>query len=383
MRRPAWKRLVGPGHRLVGVFLVFILLPGIVLGVFALRTLRQEWRLAQQQIQERLEIITAQVGRDLDLQFKQWQEALQSTAREGMADPRSWPEMVRLAVEAPGSGVVVSLDGKGLQAIPPSQLLYVLTTTTATVNPREPLPPSVVQAESVELGQKDYPRAIRLYQRLADSSDAELQPFVLHRLARSYRKAGRLDAAVRAYQKLEHFGSTCIGKLPLDLIARSELCALAADRRDSASLSKGALALYRDLAEGKWRLEKPRYFYYSDQSRSWIEESGAVGDEFRQIETLEGWKQALTGAVEELLAEPKRLLSGVRFPPRRDAIAGPNAHHPGGRVTLAPASVAAGTCRALYGSEASAKPLYGDAAIRRSPADLWQLHHGTHREAGA
>ena len=113
MRHPAWQRFhVGPGHRLVGVFLVFILLPGIVLGVFALRTLRQEGRLAQQQIQERLERITAQMGRDLHLQFNQWQEALQSTAREGMADPGSWPEMVRQAVEAPGSGVVVSLDGK-------------------------------------------------------------------------------------------------------------------------------------------------------------------------------------------------------------------------------------------------------------------------------
>jgi signal transduction histidine kinase len=310
MRHPAWQRfLVGPGHRLVGVFFVFVLLPGIVLGVFALRTLRQEGRLAQQQIQERLERITAQVGRDLDLQFKQWQEALQATAGEGMADPRSWPEMVRLAVEAPGSGVVISLEGKRLQAFPPNQLLYVPTTNPAPIARQELLPPSVVQAESLELGQKDYPRAIRLYQKLLDSSDAQLQPFVLQRLARSYRKAGRLDEAVRTYQKLEHLGPTYIGKLPSDLIARSELCALAAERRDSAALAKRALALYRDLAGGRWRLEKPRYFYYSDQSRSWIEESGVVGDEFRQIETLEGRKRALTGAVEELLAQPKRLLS--------------------------------------------------------------------------
>ena len=310
MRHPAWQRfLVGPGHRLVGVFLVFILLPGIILGFFALRTLRQEGRLAQQQIQERLERITTQVGRDLDLQFNQWQTALQSTAREGMADPGSWPEMVRQAVEAPGSGVVVWLDGKKLKAFPSGQLLYVPTNTPALITPHEPLPPSVAQAESLELSQKDYPRAIRLYQRLLDSSDAELQPFVLHRLARSYRKTGRLDDAVRTYRKLERLSPTYIGELPSDLIARSEVCGLAAERGDSAALATNALALYRDLTEGRWRLEKPRYFYYSDQFRSWIKEGVAGADEFKRLETLEERKLALTRAVEELLAEPKRLLS--------------------------------------------------------------------------
>jgi len=43
VRRPVWLRfLFSPSQRLVGVFLVFILLPGTFLGVFALRVLRQE-----------------------------------------------------------------------------------------------------------------------------------------------------------------------------------------------------------------------------------------------------------------------------------------------------------------------------------------------------
>lgn len=317
MRHPAWQRfLFKPGHRLVGVFLVFILLPGIVLGVFALRTLRQEGRLAQQQIRERLERIVAQMGRELDLQFSQWQEALQSTAREGIADPGSWPETVRQAVEAPGSGVVVSLDGKKLKVFPSGQLLYVPTSIPAPITPQEPLPPSVARAESLEVRQKDYPRAIRLYQRLLDSSDAERQPFVLHRLARSYRKAGRLDDAVRAYRKLERSGPTYIAELPSDLIARSELCALAAERGDSAALATSVLALYRDLTEGRWRLEEPRYLYYSDRFRSWVKEGVAVAGEFKQLEMLEERKLALTRAVEELLAEPRRVLhteTGVFF----------------------------------------------------------------------
>jgi len=310
MHRTAWQRfLVEPSHRLVGIFLIFILLPGIVLGVFALRTLRQEGRLAQQQIQERLGRITAQIGRDLDLQFTQWQNALQSTAGERMAKPDSWPEIIREAVEEPGSGVIVWLDGKKLQAFPSGQLLYTLADASTPITLQEPLPSSIVQADSLELNQKNYPRAIRSYQKLLDSSGAPLQPFLLHRLARTYHKASRLDDAVRAYQKLAGLNPTYIGELPSDLIARSELCALAAERGDSPALATSALALYGDLTRERWLLKKTRYFYYSDRFRSWIKESATAADQIKSIEKLEGRKLALTDAVEKLLAEPKRMLS--------------------------------------------------------------------------
>jgi Tol biopolymer transport system component len=297
MRRAAWQRiLVEPSHRLVGVFLVFILLPGIVLGVFALRTLRQEGRLAQQQIQERLERIAAQIGRDLDVQLTQWQNALQSTSKGVMAEPISWPEMVREGVEAPGSGVIIWLDGKKLETYPSGQLLYTIADAPTPITPQEPLPVSIAQAESLELSQKDYPRAIRAYQRLLDSSDATLRPLLLHRLARSYHKASRFDDAVRAYQKLAKLNPTYIGELSSDLIARSELCALAAEHGDSAVLTTSALALYGDLTRGRWSLEKARYLYYSDQLRSWLKDGATKADQIKAIEKLEERKLALTGS---------------------------------------------------------------------------------------
>jgi signal transduction histidine kinase len=311
MRRAEWQRfLVEPSHRLVGIFLVFILLPGIVLGIFALRTLRQEGRLAQQQIQERLGRITAQISRDLDLRFTQWQHALQTISRDSMAEPISWPEMVREGVEAPGSGVIVWLDEKRLQSYPSGQLLYKIADASTPITQQEPLPLSLAQAESLELSQKDYPRAIRAYQRLLDSSDAALRPLLLHRLARSYHKASRFDDAIRAYQELASLNPTYIGELPSDLIARSELCALAAENGDSAVLETNALALYGDLTKGRWSLEKARYLYYSDQSRSWLEDIATKADQIRAIEELEERKLALTNAVQKLLVEPKRLLFG-------------------------------------------------------------------------
>ena len=312
MRGAAWQRfLVEPSHRLVGIFLVFILLPGIVLGVFALRTLSQEDRLAQQQIQDRLERIATRVGRDLDLQFAQWQRALRSTAGEALAEPKSWPEIIGEAVETPGAGVIVWLDGNAQKAYPSDQLLYALGNTSTPMTPQEPLPASFVQAESLELSQKNHSRAIGSYQSLLDSADARLQPFLLHRLARSYRNAGRLDDAVRVYQKLASLNPANIGELPSDLLARSELCSLAVERGDSAVSAMNALELYNDLAMGKWNLDKTRYLYYSNQFRSWIKEDATAADQSKPIEKMEEQKLALISAVEKLLAEPKRLLSSI------------------------------------------------------------------------
>jgi signal transduction histidine kinase len=144
---------------------------------------------------------------------------------------------------------------------------------------------------------------------LLDLSDASLQPFLLHRLARTYHKALRLGDAVRAYQKLANLNPTYIGKLPSDLIARSELSALAAERGDSAVLATSALALYEDLTRGRWLLEKTRYLFYSNQARSWIKGNANAADGIKPIEKLEEQKLALTIAVEELLETPKRLLS--------------------------------------------------------------------------
>lgn len=310
MRRPAWQRfLVEPSHRLIGIFLVFILLPGIVLGVFALRTLRQEDRLAQQQVHDRLERIATTVGRDLDLQFAQWQKALQSIDRESLADPGSWSGIVGKAFEIPGAGVIVCLDGKNLQAYPSNQLLYALENTAAPITSQDPLPPSFDQAEFAELSQKNYPRAIGLYQSLLNSADPKLQPLLLHRLARSFRKAGRLDDSVGVYQRLASLAPVKFGELPSDLLARSELCSLSVERGDFAVSASNALNLYSDLAMGKWNLNRTRYLYYSNQFRSWIKDDATAANQSKPIEKMERDKLALTSAVEELLAKPKRFLS--------------------------------------------------------------------------
>jgi hypothetical protein len=77
VRRLTWLRvLLSPNKRLIGVFIIFILLPGAFLGVFALRVLRQEEQLVIQRTRERMERVTKEIGNDLTSEFHRWEEAI-------------------------------------------------------------------------------------------------------------------------------------------------------------------------------------------------------------------------------------------------------------------------------------------------------------------
>jgi signal transduction histidine kinase len=311
VRRPVWLRfLFSPSQRLVGVFLVFILLPGTFLGVFALRVLRQEGQLVSQRTRERLERIAKEIGRDLDSEFSRWEETARLAAREGMLAADSFPEIIRQALEQPGGGVLLSKSEEGLETFPASALLYVLANGPAPRTLASRLSAGLVEAESLEIKQKDYQKAILAYQKLLELADTELRPLLLQRLARTLRKADRLDEAVDTYQDLQRLDTIWLGGVPSDLIARTELCSLTAERGDVVELGAMSLALYRDLAGGKWLLDRPRYLYYSDCCRSWCRESQVEVGEFNQLQMMEKRKLALTRAAEELLNEPRKVLSG-------------------------------------------------------------------------
>ena len=80
--------------------------------------------------------------------------------------------------------------------IPADSLLYDIA-ATPPVSPAAPaLPADVRAAETLEFRGQDYPAAIREYERLLPTASATLRPFVLHRLARTYARAGKRDAAI-------------------------------------------------------------------------------------------------------------------------------------------------------------------------------------------
>ena len=309
MRESVWQRLLlQPGHRLLAIFVICILLPGVVLAVLGLRTLRQERQLADQQIRESLEAAAARTGADLEREFRRWQDAVQAIADGTTGDPNSWPQSIQHAVAAPGGAVLVTLSGGQLQAYPPEQLLYWPSLEEEHREIAGPSSSAFARAEILELRQKDYPGAISLYTELLGSATPRLRPFYLHRLARSYRKAGGRDAALKAYRELAQHDSVSIGTLPADLIAKYEICSLLAELGGSTEVAKSASGLYQDLIQSKWRIEKAPFYYYSERAREWLSDGSVLNEEMRRLQKQMERKLALSEAVEALSPEPRRVL---------------------------------------------------------------------------
>jgi signal transduction histidine kinase/tetratricopeptide (TPR) repeat protein len=309
MRGSVWQRFSPqPGHRLLAVFVICILLPGIVLAVLGLRTLRQERRSADQQIRESLEAAAARTGADLEREFRRWQDAVQAIADATIGDSNSWPQSIQHAVTEPGGAVLVTLSGGRLEAFPPEQLLYWPSLEEEHREKAGPSSSAFTRAEILELRQKDYPGAIRVYKELLDSATPQHRPFYLHRLARSYRKAGRHDAALKAYMELAQLEPVRIGTLPADLIAKYEICSLLAESGRPTELAQNASGLYQDLAQSKWRIEKAPYYYYSERAREWLRDGSVSEEDMPRLQKMLERKLALAEAVEALLPEPRRVL---------------------------------------------------------------------------
>jgi signal transduction histidine kinase len=310
VRRPGWLRfLFSPNQKLIGIFIIFILMPGAFLGVFALRVLRQEEQLVKQRTRERMERVAKEIGNDLTSEFYRWEEIIRLAAGDGTLNADSFPDNIQEVLQRPGGGVLLSKSEDGLEIFPSSALLYAFGHLPTPRIRTSRLPAAVVWAESLEIERKDYTRAILAYRNLLESGGPELRPLLLQRLARTLRKADRLDEATSIYRDLQQMDTSWIGGLPSDLIAQFELCSLAADRNNIEDLAARALALYGELTGGKWILDKPRYSFYSDRCRSWCQESPVAAGEFDQLRKTEESKLALSRAVEKLLNEPKKVLS--------------------------------------------------------------------------
>jgi signal transduction histidine kinase len=311
VHRPALARFLSrPSQRLIGVFVLFILLPGVFLGGFAFRALRQEGQLARQRTRESLERTAKEIGLFVDSEFRRWSDAIRSPAGEKTISTDLLPEILGQAFSQPGGGVFLSVIRGDLEIFPPGALLYkpsgVLSTRAAVNRPSAAL----AGAESLEMTRKDLERAVLAYRGLLNSAGTGERPLVLQRLARTLRKAGKLDESAAVYRELQRSDMVWIGDLPSDLIARSELCSLTAKAGDRAGLAAQALAFYRELTGGKWLLDRPRYLYYSDCCRDWCRQGQVEADDFGRLKTMEEQKLALCQATEKLPNEPSRVIFG-------------------------------------------------------------------------
>ncbi len=129
---------------------------------------------------------------------------------------------------------------------------------------------------------QDYARAAEAYRTVLVHSPPDVRPLILHRLARTLKKAGQDDAATALFKSLAHDNRTYIGDVPLGLVAAYEL---------------RSPALYADLIAGRWLLDRTRLAFYADAAAAWT-----APDRRRDLDLQRQAKRTLTEAAESLLS---------------------------------------------------------------------------------
>jgi signal transduction histidine kinase len=197
------------------------------------------------------------------------------------------------------AGVIVVVGAKGLQYWPEKRLLYALDLPLAAAPASSS---ALAAAESTELREKDYPRASALYSHLLASASPVDRAGLLLRLARTYRKGGRADDALRIYRELDKPSGSMDG-IASELIAEYEMTEAWAAAMLARDAQVGlALSAYRRLITGDWTLDQASYAFYATGLRDRLTELHAPADELNRLGAIENRKRALTEAAAELAA---------------------------------------------------------------------------------
>src|SRR5688572_20075325 len=287
-----------PGRDLLALFALTILLPGLVLAAFSGRALLQERNFANQQMRERLDRAADRTAREIERELREWQASLHRFDEGLTPGSNGFPEPIRGSLDDPGAAVVLISRGADTRVWPERQLLYPPASAVMSLPTVED--EALAGAESLELREKDYARAIVAYENVRRSASGSRRALAIHRLGRTHRKDGRHDASLQAFRELERVTERIAG-IPADLIAKYEICTHWHLRNDSRALGHAALELYAGLVEGRWELERSRYLFYTETARAWADMASPAGT-IARLRDLEEKKRALTEAA-ALVAE--------------------------------------------------------------------------------
>ncbi len=242
--------------------ITFVLVAG--LGLLGSRLLEQDRALVTQRIQDRLERAADRTAAELLRRLAETERFLVSLATlpDSALDAAAPAYARRIEPDA----LVLVLTENHLETIPRSGLLYYPVRAPV----EEPPADAFRQGEVYEFQRRDLPRAIATFRQLARSENSAIRAGALLRLARVLRKAGRRDSALGAYAELASLGAAPAGALPAALVAGHARCVLLEELGRPADLRREAEALYAGLQEGRWRLSRATYAFYSRELEQWI-----------------------------------------------------------------------------------------------------------------
>jgi signal transduction histidine kinase len=286
-----------PAQRLLLIFSLAILLPGVVLGLIGLHALVQEELQFDRQIQERLDEAAHAAGLRLESELTEWEEAARQVARSA-EEPAAWPVRVRRAIETTGAAVVLTGTPGRPHVYPNGQLLFA---PSAGTDDPAPVAPELDEAERLEFRDKRQDQAIALYRRMLPSAKPYERALILRNLAGALRHVGRQGEALELYELLAREPSIRVGSQPSDLLALYEIAAASSGE----ARAERAVELYRGLVEGRWGLQEETYADYAHRLRDWMPAS----EDVRRLADQEAQKMSLTRAAQAFVRRPESIIT--------------------------------------------------------------------------
>jgi signal transduction histidine kinase len=239
---PAWS---GSSRRLTLLFAGVLLIPALTLVGLGLALLKQDRELSAQRAAERRQAAADRVAGALG-------ESL--AAAEGLLSAGTIPE----------GAVRITASAAGIRTDPPGRALWA----PAPIGSAEVDPQPFAEAELLEFRGSEE-KASRLYEQMAGSPRESIRAGALLRLARVYRRAERIPAALDAYRRLAGIDGITIDGTPAGLVARRERCRLLAAAGRREELKREAAALRHDLASGRWTLDHVAWLLAAEDVARW------------------------------------------------------------------------------------------------------------------
>ena len=248
---------------LLTLFLAIMLVLAASLSWLSWRLLKQDRALESQRIQERLDNAADLIAASLLRKFSESKE--QFTGLLALSDSDLAVRASELAGQGAGTGFIVVFRPQAVDAYPRATLLYYPFLSTAN----EPSASMFGAGEVAEFQQKDFAKAVAVFRELSHSRDPAIRAGALLRLGRNLRKAQQPRAALDAYGQLEQMGDTSIGGLPAELLGRHARCTVLDELKSTTAVKREAGTLYADLHNGRWKLDRGAYRFYTQETSRW------------------------------------------------------------------------------------------------------------------
>ena len=299
-------------RRLLVTFLLAVFLPSLLLGIFGIRSIRNERYKQARQLEldhrraaESLRTQVSSVFRDLEQIL---QNLAQSSAFKEMGGVASAGSIrARLENNPLVESAFICFEGEE-----PWFLLFqprpTRTASRPTASMAGPFQEALDRGGAYEFVEKDYEKAAAVYGDLARrANDRDFQARMLHEQSRCLMKLKRYAQAIVGYDRISRDFPDSISASGIPLALTSGLMKIQCygDEGDHPNALKAAFGLFEAITEMRWSLNEVQFRTYGGLAEERIEEALAKTRDLELVKSGKSQLDKLKGLFQEKLEQWK------------------------------------------------------------------------------